>query len=582
VLLCPPSRSPRPSGCSHCAQFQGVSVPPACFRVPTSQYSSVVAQFIVMAILCSAAVALNARQLAETIRPACPRWRCRRSPVAPLPAAAVHPAVDEEGEGEGEGEGTLPPPAIKTAEKPPAHTPNPYLKRARGVVFTLLLSLYGTVTSTVFNTLQCRTVEVAVRAYIRLDVDGSTLRRAGLPDDIDLLQQCDDFPFQPACNSVVEVLDRTVSVSLLASNSNAVCNESAHRMASALAVILLVGYLITFPLGLAIVLPLRLRQRLAAEGFLESWQAHVDADRRARQQWIDAVGPSKWWRALRRIVIGCCWPRIRRVDPGTLVLVPADVLHLLETSPRGAAARYRAALHVTDDCASPREISKEADLWSDAQPHPLSPPEDGVEVVADRPPAHHVRVPVVKARALGKGAVALPVYLDRFPKAFPDDLLLPASQGEFRGSQLWFHAEGALQLLAIAVIVAIVGPPASVGAAVGQALALMAVLGAVLARSYVSWPHKRGEGWHVYVSYYAQWLALLQALLNCVGVSAAIRAQDPDADPTALQSGFAGLSYFATVAALGLLVLVTVAFAEALWDAQASRERTHKPRRESV
>jgi hypothetical protein len=344
-------------------------------------------------------------------------------------------------------------------------------------------------------------------------------------------------------------------------------------------VALLIVYLVAFPVGLAIILPLRLRQRLAAEDLLASWRAHVDADQRARRGWIAAAASSRcdWRRRSRAVIAWCCWPRIRHVDPGALTLVPSDVVHMLETAPRGAAARYQAASPSAADAPSPRVVSRDSSHAPEADPLSPRSADDGVNIPADGPPAHHVRVPVVKlAGGRGMRAGALPVYLDRFPKAYPDTLLLPASQGEYRGSQLHFHAEGVAQLLAIAVINISVGEARSVGAAVAQALALMAVLGYVLARTYLWWPHKRGEGWHVYVGFYAQWLALLQALLNCVGVCAALQAGD------ALQSGFAGLSYFATVAALGLLVLVTVAFAEALWDAQMALDGPTRHRRESV
>jgi hypothetical protein len=615
-----------------------VSVPPACFRVPTSQYSSTIAQFVILLTLLAVAAALHWRAALETVRYgssggrgcAC---RCRRvalsSIVAPAPTAPL-PAQHTPGGG------IVPMLALRSLKLDeagevqavdPRSQGEGRLRLARRMLFILLGALYGTVTGTVLSTLRCHTVTIAARAYARLDVDGTALRAAGLTDDVALLQACDDFPYQTACNEILraETLDAKVSVSVLTFNPNAVCWESAHRMAAGLALILLLVYVAGYPVALAWLLRTRLRMQLEAAGLWDAWRAEVGGDARARQQWVAAAGRSTARRCGRRVTAACCWPRLRPRDPATVPLLtneqlvargkpafartafggssmvlaegdqaasPRDSASPVLTSP--AAARYEAAAQHTAPLVMVAATATATDAAASAVAATpiataLSPRIDvdlplrggggGGGLVADGSavmlptsgsawlpdsPAHEPQ-PAPPVTLLG----APRLFLDLLPLAHADAILLAPAQGDVRASQLSFHAKGMLLLLAVTAIQVGAGEPGTIAAAALQATALIAVALAMLAHSWLHWPSKREEGLNAYVGYCSLWLAVLQALLNCVAAAVDITSRAGGPVPPSLTGAFLTLSYAATLGALGLVVLVAAAFVDALLASQA-------------
>jgi hypothetical protein len=615
-------------------------VPPACFRVPTSQYSSTIAQFVILLTLLAVAAALHWRAALETVRYGCSggrgcACRCRRaarsSIVAPAPTAPPQ-AAPAPSRG---GAPMLALRSLKLDEAGEVQAVDPTsqgerrLRLARRGLFILLGALYGTVTGTVLSTLRCHTVSIAARTYARLDVDGTALRAVGLTDDVALLQACDDFPYQTACNDILraETLDAKLAVSVLTSNPNAVCWESAHRMAAGLALILLLVYVAGYPLALAWLLRTRLRMQLHAAGLWDAWRAEVGGDARARQQWIAAAGRSTARRCGRRAAAACCWPRLRPRDPATVPLLtneqlvargkpafvrtsfggssmvlsegdpaasPRDSASPVITSP--AAARYEAGAQRTAPLMMVAATATDAAV-SAAAATPiataLSPridvdlplrggggggglvadgsailPASGSAWLPDLPPHERQAAPSVTA----PGAPRL--CLDVLPLAHPDTILLAPAQGDVRASQLSFHAKGMLLLLAVTAIQEGAGEPGTIAAAALQATALIAVALAMLAHSWLHWPSKREEGLNAYVGYCSLWLAVLQALLNCVAAAVDITSRAGEPVPPSLTGAFLTLSYAATLGALGLVVLVAAAFVDALLASQAPR---HSP-----
>jgi len=623
-------------------QFEGVSVPPACFRIPTSQYSSIVAQFVVIAALLVAAVGLQG----EALREACCEYRCqcrRRRIVAVV--GSPHDAGQVEGASPRSARVTVVPVialAPLTADEhgelkssAAASSTAVWLRRGRRLVFVLLCALYGTVTGTVLATLRCHTVSIPARTYARLDGDGTTLKAAGLTDDIGLLQACDDFPYQPACNDVVATLDVSVSVSVLTSNPNAVCWESAHRMAAGLAVVLLAVYVVAFPLGLGWLLRLRMRGQLLLTGMLSRWRAVHRADREARQRWIVAGGQSVSRRWCRRVIVACCWPRLRAHDPGTAVLAAANEFTQLLTARRGVAGdRYAVAapqkappsaapeaVHVPtaspdsppslrprvaaetdaspgsagdvgttraplterlpDGHASPAGLPGERRLstriaWvaenEDVGPSPASRV-DGNESAqpspaADAAPARLDDPVGPQARALApvdlqRDAPLSSVCLDTFPLAHPDPLLHAAALGEYRASHLTFHVKAMLLLLCLTLAQAVL-QPTSRAAVIGQAATTIALLLAFMAHVWITQPTKPDRTVGRFIGYYTMWVAIIQALLNCVAALIALPSGDGGGATPDLLRAFLVVSYMATIAALGLFVLVVAAFLHAV------------------
>jgi hypothetical protein len=597
-----------------------VSVPPACFRVPTSQYSSTIAQFVILLTLLAVAAGLHWRAVLETVRYGCSggrgcACRCRRvarsSIVAPAPTAPPQAAPAS-------GRGGVPMLALRSLKldetgdvvvSAAASSRQSQLRVVRRMLFILLGALYGTVTGTVLSTLRCHTVSIAARAYARLDVDGTALRAAGLTDDVALLQACDDFPYQTACNDILraETLDAPVSVSVLTSNPNAVCWESAHRMAAGLALILLLVYVAGYPLALAWLLRTRLRMQLEAAGLWDAWRAELGGDARARQQWVAAAGRSSARRCGRRVTAGCCWPRLRPRDPAAAPLLTNEQLvgrgkpAFARTSIGGvvvaeggpspsntiadAAARYGPMtgdgvttptlagdsvlmspgrdvdVHSPSDAAVTATLAAEWDgLSPRIQVHMPAPTAAGTARAAW---AGDANAPQPKPAASAQGAPQL--CLDLFPMAHPDAILLAPAQGDMRASQLSFHAKNMLLLLAVTAIQVGAGEPGTIAAAALQAAALIAVMAAMLAHSWLHWPNKREEGLNTYVGYYSLWLAVVQALLNCVAAAVDITSRAGEPVPPSLSGAFLTLSYAATIAALGLFLLVVCAFVDAVW-----------------
>jgi hypothetical protein len=623
----PPSSFPlQPS----IAQFEGVSVPAACFRVPASRYSATVAQFAIMGALLAAAVALHARDLARL-----EFKTTARSAVAPSPADTSD-AVSKPGR-----TGVVSVAIVRRDDAGEVMPSSPrshaqvYTRVAKRLVFVLLTALYATVTGNVIATLQCTWATVPVRTYVRLDADGTALRAAGLTDDVALLQRCDDYPYQPACNGVLSTLEATVTVSILTSNPNAVCWESAHRMAAALALALLVTYVIAFPAGLLVVLPLQLRSRLISKGAWPAWLAALQRDADARREWVrkgeQRSWAAHWWRI---VAARLCWPRLRMVDPASQPLsmamgaadssgdavalpVPVDggVAHPTgaptpsapesRVGPGGAVvtAAGHAASDVYDAVTRfPTEVddghSAPERHHGSREPAPAASPALAVDTVAataplDAPvpsksfsPASAARRPASTETALTfpyqAGLVTGPppspahaatrhvtgdqtpqVTLDLFPFAYPDPLLLAPALGEYRASHLSFHAKTMAMLVLLTALQAGVGQPTTVPAAIGQAAATIAVVGTLLCHGVVVWPQKPEEGMNAYVSVYADALAIVQALLNCVGAVVVVRTRDGD-DARAVNTAFTVLSYSASGLAVGLLLLVVVAFIDAL------------------
>jgi hypothetical protein len=458
--------------------------------------------------------------------------------IPPLPLPAVR--LDDNGD-------VLVPPASTAAEQ--------RRRLVARVVFVLLTALYGTVTGTVLTTLRCSPASVTVREYARLDIDGSALRARGWMDDLALLQACDDYPYQPACNAVRTILDQRLAVSLLTVNPNAVCWESAHRMAASLAVILLVVYVVAFPLALAWLLPTRLRVQLEAAGLWDAWRAERERDAAARRAWVAAGSGARW------VAASLCWPRFRAHDPATALLSPRRSGAKLPASTDAASpssdALSASGTHAPSGAGSGSQAD---DRYAAAVPGGANAPIE-VDLAGASPSA---RQPLSADGSTPRAAGAsLKLCMDVFPFAFPDTLLLPPALGEYRPSQLSFHAKGALVLLAVTAIQVGVGEPDTVGAAVGRTVAVVAVLVATLAHMAVVWPHKREEGMNAYIAHYSYLLAAVQALLNLAGSIVVINNRLNDSQRAATDA-FLALSYVATIAALGLFVLVVAAFAEAL------------------
>jgi len=159
-----------------------------------------------------------------------------------------------------------------------------------------------------------------------------------------------------------------------------------------------------------------------------------------------------------------------------------------------------------------------------------------------------------------------PFTADDCPPIADDALFFGPSRGEYRLSQTSFLSVHMALLAVVSSVQILWGEVGTVAAAAGQAVCVIAVLLLTLGLLWLHDPHKRDEGLQPYVDYYALWLAVLQAMLNAVAAAVAISQRQGTGEvPSSLQTAYTGVAYLATVAALGLLCLVVVAFVEALW-----------------
>jgi hypothetical protein len=571
------------------AQFQGVSVPPACFRVPTSQYSGILAQFVVIVVLLCVAAALNAAALRETACPPSRRTRCcGGSRVQPHALAYTPPPAAGGPVGDVESPSARSDAAAAGKDAAPqASSLQRGLNLMRRLAFVLLFALYGTVVGTALTMLRCQPVDMRVRTYIRLDVDGTALRAAGLMDDVDLLQRCDDFAYQTACAGTADVLDSAVTVSLLTANPNAVCWESAHRMAAGMALVLLAVYVIGFPLALGWTLHARRRLLLQRLGLLAAWDAlwRADAEAAATEVEVRSLGADGCGRqAWARVHVAVCWPRMRKRDPALqpLSAAPAPLTSALSlqfgwpgaadaTVATSPAAAGPAQPPSPDDAMSPRRLGDghaaggtpvvtvtavhAAAVDADAVPSTVGSwlvPAPGTQLASPRVPDE----------------AQLPPTADECPAVADDVLFFGPSRGEYRLSQTWFLSVHMALLAVVTAVQVSWGEVTSTATAAGQAACVGAALLLTLVVMWLHDPHKRGEGLQPYLDYYSLVLALLQAVLNALAAVVTIAQQQPPpasgASP-ALQGAYTAVAYLATLAALGLFLLVVVAFVEALW-----------------
>lgn len=342
-------------------QFQGVSVPPACFNLASGgPYMAQVAQFAVVMLLLVMATVLNGPLLLEWWRERdvvrgslwddmCGSWcwcssRCpccrqrpqtaaaKVAPAPPPPAPAPPPAADDGGD---DRPSLSSPAAARYKARGPASTirgrgpahrrgwwSRTGLRLSRRITFTLLSLLWATVLNTVISTLRCVDVRMDVATYIRMDADGTSLRRAGITATIAELQACDGFPFAPACRDKLPHLAEEIRVPVVASNPVLVCYESGHTTAAALAWLLVVFYLTGFPIATCLLYHGRVRWHLAYTGQRSKFQRAAAAEAALRASFIHdtAMGVAAPQPATcrgrcavsgRAAVAIACWPRIR-------------------------------------------------------------------------------------------------------------------------------------------------------------------------------------------------------------------------------------------------------------------------------
>jgi len=326
-------------------QFQGITVPPACvagrsgpFSAQNLQFGFIVAVQVVAALL--HAIYLPCCEGRDGVGSSAKRVAPAPTSQTPASGGGDRAAVQSlsRDSSEDEGGGAAKATAAVDMSGPCGWLRHPLLSLGRMGVMILLVALYATIANNVFTTLRCADVPMSVRTYLRTDMDGTTLARAGIGHPVPLLISCDDFYDNPGCRPVVAsgVLDREITVSTLASDTSLVCYEGSHAIAVRLAWLLLVAYTLAFPPLVLLFVRRRMRRALRGAKLWEDFLLLRRIDAELRDAYVaSTIGTARMWRRLR---VALCWPAIRKAALGHADMLEAVSAILRRHAPADAPA----------------------------------------------------------------------------------------------------------------------------------------------------------------------------------------------------------------------------------------------------